>query len=368
MCRFAIHGRARWRLSHVALALLALVNRPRAWNLFILAGGALIALCWVASYGFSFQDPAAAARGTSIPQGFKTIAVYAMAIWILSYADVLPIRLLRGVVMVTIILGALIALVGPAATKTEGLEVWAPITGLSFFPYTPGIHASAYFMLMNVFLLDQMRRYDLVPATAAWPLLALGTVISLGYHSRTAWLMLALYTLYAVYHATRDGETLRTLLFAGLALGAVGVVAYLTHTDENVVTLGSGRIGNYIHRWGILSSRDLGPLLFGTGIDSDWFTSPIWSWKMSNSHSDVIHVMVEAGLVGLVGLVLVFVGLYLRLPGRAKAFFYVLVISGLITNGLLMHVSTIVYFFLAAALPIAVAARNAAPSPARPAP
>jgi hypothetical protein len=291
-----------------------------------------------------------------------------MAIWILSYADALPVRLLRGVVVVTIVLGALIALAGPPATKTEGLEVWAPITGLSYHPYTPGIHASAYFMLMAVFLLDQMRRHDLVPAVAAWPLLSLGTVVALGYHSRTAWLMLALYVAYAVYRATRDNATLRALFVAGLALGAVAFVAYVTHIDEDIVKLGSGRIGNYIHRWGLLSSRELGPLLFGTGIDSDWFRSPIWSWKMSNSHSDIIHIAVEAGLVGVGGLLLVFVGLYLRLPGPAKAFFYVLVISGLITNGLLMHVSTVVYFFLAAALPLAVAARGAASAPTRPAP
>lgn len=352
---------------HISLALLALVNRPRAWNLLILAGGFLIVLCWVASYGFNFQDPGAAARGVSIEQGLKAIAVYAMAIWILSYADALPIRLLRGVVVVTIILGALIALTGPPATKTAGLEVWAPITGRSLFPYTPGIHASAYFMLLSVFLLDQMWRHRLVPAVVAWPLLALGTVVSLGYHSRTAWLMLTLYAVYTLYHSTNNIETLRALFFAALALSVVGLVAYLTHTDENVLTLGSGRIGNYLHRWKVLSSRELGPLLFGTGVGSDWFTSPIWSWKVSNSHSDIIHIVVEAGLVGLIGLLLVFAGLYLCLPGPAKAFFYVLVISGLITNGLLMHVSTIVYFFLAAALPLAIAAGNGGPPLARPA-
>jgi len=351
-------------ILHVLLALMALVNRPRAWNLLILAGGLLIALCWVASYGFNFQDPTAAARGASLQQGLRAIAVYAMAIWILSYADVLPIRLLCGVVVVTIIVGALIALTGPPATKTAGLEVWAPITGRQFSPWTPGIHASAYFMLMNVLLLDQMRRYDLVPAVVAWPLLVLGTFVSLGYHSRTAWLMLALYVLYTLYHSTKTNETLRALFFAALGLSLVGLVAYLTHTDESIVSLGSGRIGNYIHRWDILSSREMGPLLFGTGVDSDWFTSPIWSWKVSNSHSDIIHTVVETGFVGLAGLGLVFVGLYLCLPGPARAFFYVLVISGLITNGLLMHVSTIVYFFLAAALPTAIAAGNATYSPA----
>ncbi len=351
---------------HVLLAVLALVNRPRAWNFFVLAGGLLISLCWVASYGFGFQDPTAAARGGSLQEGVKAIAVYAMAIWILSYADVLPIRLLRGVVIVTIILGALIAVAGPSATKTAGLEVWAPITGRSFFPWTPGIHASAYFMLMSVFLLDQMRRFDLVPAVVAWPLLALGTVVSLGYHSRTAWLMLAVYAVYTLYHSTKGAETIRALFFAGLALSLVGMAAYLTHTDENILTLGSGRIGNYIHRWGVLSSRELAPLLFGTGVDSDWFTSPIWSWQVSNSHSDLIHTVVETGLVGLGGLCLVFLGLYLGLPGSAKAFFYVLVISGLITNGLLMHVSTIVYFFLAAGLPAAIAAGNSGYSLPRP--
>jgi len=353
-------------IVHILLALLALVNRPRTWNLLILAGGLLIAVCWVASHGFNFQDPTAAARGESLQEGLRAIAVYAMAIWILSYADVLPIRLLRGVVIVTIILGALIALTGPSATKTEGLDVWAPITGRSYFPWTPGIHASAYFMLMSVFLLDQMRRYDLVPAVVAWPLLALGTVVSLGYHSRTAWLMLALYAVYTLYHFTKNSETFRALFYAGVALSLVGLVAYLTHTDESIVSLGSGRIGNYIHRWEILSSRELGPLLFGTGVDSDWFTSPIWSWKVSNSHSDLIHTVVETGFVGLAGLGLVFAGLYLCLPGPAKAFFYVLVISGLITNGLLMHVSTIVYFYLAAALPTAIATGNVTYSAARP--
>ncbi len=343
---------------HVLLALLALVNRPRPWNLFVLAGGALICLCWVVSHGFGFEDPAAAARGASLQAGLKAMAVYAMAIWILSYADVLPARLLRGIVVGTIVLGALIALGGPSATKTVGLEVWAPITGYSLFPWTPGIHASAYFMLLSVFLLDQMRRYGLVAPAVAWPLLALGSVVSLGYHSRTAWLMLAVYTAYALYHRIKAEPTLRALFFAALALCAVGLAAYVTHTDENVASLGSGRIGNYLHRWEILSSRELGPLLFGTGIDSDWFTSPIWSWQVSNSHSDLIHTVVETGLVGLAGLAMVFLGLYLVLPGRARAFFYVLLISGLITNGLLMHVSTIVYFFLAAALPLAVAART----------
>lgn len=347
-------------IVHVLLAVLALVNRPRLWNLLVLAGGLVISSCWVASYGFGFQDPTAAARGGSLQMGLKAIAVYAMAIWIISYADVLPIRLLRGTVVVTIILGALIALGGPSATKTAGLEVWAPITGRTFLPWAPGVHASAYFMLMSVLLLDQMRRFDLVPAVVAWPLLALGGVVTLGYYSRTAWLMLAIYVVYNFYHSTKGAETLRAVFFAVLALGLVGVVAYLAHTDENIVTLGSGRIGNYFHRWDILSSRELAPLLFGTGVDSDWFTSPIWSWQVSNSHSDLIHTVVETGLIGLGGLCFALWGLYLRLPNSVKAFFYVLVISGLITNGLLMHVSTIVYFFLAAAVPLAVAAGNSA--------
>ena len=353
-------------LAIVVLAVLALSNRPKIWSVLTVSTCVILVVCWGLSSALGLKDVAAASRSGSWQDGLKIVSVYLAMIGIFSYAEVLPIRLLRFLAVGSIFIGGTIALIGNPIVK-GGEETLASITGMTlgtdYAGPNPslGFHDSAFFIVLNVFVVDQLYRFGLIKPRLAWFAIAFGILIALSYFSRTALIMLVAYYGYILYYLRGRNDTGRALLLSVAGLSVVGAIAYLAHNSDNILKLGSGRVGNYLHRWDVLSERGFDSLLLGTGLGSDAFVAPVWSWMVQNAHNDFLHIIVEAGFVGLGAIALFLLALYFRVSGPGRACFFALFASSAVSNGLLTHITMIIYLFLAMSVGLEITKRAKSP-------
>jgi O-antigen ligase len=132
---------------------------------------------------------------------------------------------------------------------------------------------------------------------------------------------------------------------------------------EEIYYWGSGRIGTYIQRIDLLSERAWGPLLIGSGMDSDWLRSYTWVFEEKNSHNLFLSIAIERGIIGLIGLAVFLMAIYHALPsGPAKAFFWVIIVGGLIGHGFVADTLFRLMLFSGMALAI-VAAKESRQGP-----
>jgi hypothetical protein len=103
---------------------------------------------------------------------------------------------------------------------------------------------------------------------------------------------------------------------------------------DNVQSWGSGRIGVWQHRLGLIWGRELLTFMFGRGLHADWIWNPQW-WFMeeATAHNDFLHIMMEAGLLGLIATIVFVAGLLTRLPGSSKSIVIAVVVSSFFSNG-----------------------------------
>jgi hypothetical protein len=97
---------------------------------------------------------------------------------------------------------------------------------------------------------------------------------------------------------------------------------------------GSGRIGVWQYRLGLIWDRDLLTFLFGGGLGADLIWNPQW-WYFdeSSAHNDFLHIMMETGLLGLIATLVFLTGLLMRLPGSSKSIVIAMCLSSFFGNG-----------------------------------
>ena len=339
-------------VAQTALAVVALTTRPNwAGGLFLLAALTTI-LCWGISYGLGFGGSRVVLDPRIIS---KEIQLFIAPIWLLAFWDVLRIRFIASLAVGSIILGGILALTGPP-NPFPG-ELWgtrfSTITGR--IDTTP--HDSAFFIMLNAFMLDQLRRTGVVSRAVAWPPIAFAIVLLIGYQVRTALVMFGVYYLVVLYYRWRHIELVRVLPLVLLGLTAVVVTAYLLFTSEDIARFGSGRVASYMLRLEVLANWDLGPLLFGTGPDTDKMRTAVWWWGEKDAHNDFLSASITVGMIGLSALIVFLVALYSKLPDLGKPLFFALITGSAFSNGLLGRPTLSIYLFLAASLSISLSAR-----------
>lgn len=89
----------------------------------------------------------------------------------------------------------------------------------------------------------------------------------------------------------------------GAALVDVAIVIGHEFINQGEVTLGeqsgSGRLASWLLRIEILLERPLDDLLLGTGAATDRFYTSVWWWAAKDAHSDLLTLVIEYGLLGL---------------------------------------------------------------------
>jgi hypothetical protein len=131
-------------------------------------------------------------------------------------------------------------------------------------------------------------------------------------------------------------------VLAGLVLIALGF--------EQADALASGRLANYAQRLSLLGERSLAALLVGTGPGTDLLRTDIWWWDEKDSHSDLLRLLWEGGIVGLLA-VLAFWGLVLLREGRALLpLVLALLVSSAISNAFLTRPNAAFLLFAVAVM------------------
>jgi hypothetical protein len=111
--------------------------------------------------------------------------------------------------------------------------------------------------------------------------------------------------------------------------------AFAWSVVPDIQSWGSGRIGTWQYRLGLIWSRDLLAFLFGGGMRSDWIWSPQWWFFfefVQNAHNDYLHIMMESGLVGLIAALVFLAALLMRLPGDSKSTVIALAVTSFFAN------------------------------------
>ena len=341
-----------------AMAVIAYIHRQNNTNNLILLSMLITCVCWGLSYATGYGG---GGLGYSFQAAAKFLGVYMFALWAFTYPEAFPRRLIAFLAVGTLIGGGAYAVFAPPV-QAPGEEYFAYITGVpqhkvaslkggNFHALVGARHVSAMFILLNILLVDQLRRLRVLSPIFAWSLIAFGTCIIVGYWSRNNLVSLAIYFLFVFYHDSRHKRIVGPLyfLFFGLFFAGILAVASFVSTEE-LYYWGSGRIGTYVHRIDLLAGRDLGSLLVGTGLGSDWFRSYTWLSTEKNAHSFYFSDLIEIGIVGLVGHLIFVAVIYLRLPpGRGKAFAYMILLSGLISHGFVADAQFRVMLFAAMA-------------------
>jgi hypothetical protein len=240
-----------------------------------------------------------------------------------------------GWVAIALILG------GAAISFAHGSQLLYDTTRLS--PFTggavDGIHSSAFVLAISVIILNEVRRQGLMPIWIVLPAIGVAVLMMWELKVATAIVLLLVYFGWGGIAAARS-VTAR-LSVVGLAL--IAVIAIFNTRAQDLVTapygshsvtadsLSSGRLGGWQGRLDLIDSRNVGLLVFGSGIGSDLLSlSSAWGGSDKDSHNDLLAMLFNQGLLGLIVWVIVIV-LLAKLAGPSG---WPIVAAFAVTSGL----------------------------------
>jgi hypothetical protein len=327
---------------HVALAVLSLAQRPQTWQTAILLSIAMTIASWLVTHGIN-----TAGGQFDIVEALRVLSLYVMPLWLLAFPSVMPHRLVIALAVTSTLIGGIVGLSGqPMYPSYEaGRGILASFTG--------GItqrHPSPMFIALQLMLVHEYYRASMVSRLIAWPTILFALLILIGYRARNEMLLVGAYFATLGYFRFRGVPAIRWSPPILLALFVIASAVALSF-GHDVQEWGSGRIGVWQYRLGLLWHRDLLTFLFGGGLGADLIWSgPVWYWLGDQpAHNDYLHIMMEAGLLGLVATLAFLAGLFMRLPGSSKSILVALVLSSFFSNGLLQSRLLAMNFFILAA-------------------
>ena len=327
-------------LVHVTLAASALTTRRMdVWQTAILAAVAIMILCWMVAHGANPKS-----TPFSINFAVRDLSILVMPLWLLTFPERLPHRMILMLAIASIILGGIIAFLGPAVI-VSGTARLASITGGPL-----QMHASAMFIALQVILLTEYYRGRQLFGALYWPLIAFAAAVLIGYGGRNEFVILAAYFgalgyfRYSYIPAVRWSPPVVILL--ALLIGALAL-----SFGHNVQEWGSGRIGVWQNRLELIWNRNILTFLFGGGLFADLIWNPQWWWMEEvNAHNDFLHFTMKTGILGLLAILLFIAGLLFRMPGSSKSIIIALILSSFFSNGFLQSPLLAFNLFIAVAV------------------
>jgi hypothetical protein len=306
---------------HVVLAALSLGQRPHTWQTAILLSIPMMIGSWLVTHGINTHS-----KEFDTVEAFRVTATYVMPLWLLAFPAVMPHRLLMVLAVGGTVIGGILALSG-APTVVSGTTRLASITG-----GIERIHQSAMFVVIQLVLVYEYYRASMLSGRVAWPTIFLALVILIGYAGRNEAVFLAAYLAALGYFRFRSIAAVRSSPPILLVLFIIASAVALSF-GHDVQSWGSGRIGVWQHRLGLIWDRDLLTFLFGGGLGADRIWTPQW-WYFddASAHNDFLHIVIESGLLGLVGTLVFLAGLYMRLAGSSKSIVIAMAISSFFSN------------------------------------
>lgn len=210
-------------------------------------------------------------------------------------------------------------------------------TRLAPFTGGEGVHPSAYFALTQLLLAAALHRTGAMTRGHYLFLALLCVVALIGYAVRTTHAMLAVVLGFGLLFAAVGTWRERSVIIALVAFIALAAFVVLLIGGFDFDQFSSGRLATYEHRVQLLLNRDFLPLLFGTGLGTDWFRAGDWWWENKNAHNDYLHYLIEIGCVGTLGVCLLVWQMWERSELWGRAFVLAVVVGGAVSNALLMR-------------------------------
>lgn len=309
---------------HLVLAAITILARPAPWIFGLLLSVACLVVSLIPAHFLGFGvmssfDAQAALRKLILP---------IMMIWVLSYPLALPAGLLRWCAILSILLGAAIAITGPPV-YVSGTPRLGSITG-----GLDQMHPSAKFLSLQLVLVDLLRRGRMMSPTLSWGLIGLCLAVLLGYGGRNELIFVVAYYGGLAYFRYRGITIVKWS--PPILLGFFLLISYIALSlGTDVESWGSGRIGAWEYRIHALAARDLMLLFFGGGVGSDVMWTPEWSYADEGltAHNDYLHFMMEYGLFGLLALILLVYAIWLRVFVEGRAVLIGALVNSFFSNG-----------------------------------
>jgi hypothetical protein len=308
---------------HLGLSAITLLGRASSWNIMLLISILMSVVTWFPAHVMGMGE----VPSVSLIELIRSIAWPLMLIWVLAYPLSLPRTILVWYAVGFTLIGAFVALTGPAVYVSGTARLASITSGID------NMHASAKLMAIQLLMLDQLRRAGLLSPRVAWPLMALAGFILLGFGGRNEMLFVLAYFGMRLYFAQRNDIVIRfaPYIAVGLAIVAATVILQIVAYPDN---LGSGRIGVWAYRLYLISHRDPVTFLFGGGVGADRiFTPQWWYFDDASAHNDYLGTMMEGGVVGLLAMFVMMYGLWLRLPTDGRALVVAIGVNSFFANG-----------------------------------
>jgi O-antigen ligase len=281
-------------------------------------------VCWLVTHGIHTGS-----TQFDTVEALRILAIYVMPIWLLTFPEAVPHRLLMVLAVGSTVVGGILALSGP--------PVYLNATRPSLATFTAGptmIHASALFIASQLILINEYRRARMLPGRFAWPTMLFALLILNGYTGRNEMAYVGAYFAVLGYFRFRHVPAVKWSLPI-LLVAFVIASAFALSFVQDIQSWGSGRIGTWQYRLGIIWSRDFLTFLFGGGMRSDWIWSPQWWFffeAVQNAHNDYLHIMMESGLLGLIATLVFLAALLMQLPGDSKSTLIALAVTSFFAN------------------------------------
>lgn len=247
----------------------------------------------------------------------------------------LQLRLLWIVVIPAILLGAYLAFTGTPYMNGESKRLAVFAGG------DTGLHPSAYATSCFLFLLFVIYRARVGWALVSLAALGVAAATIIGYEVRTVWLMIMVFVAVLSVNWTFRHSPWLVIGGAGAALiAAAAFLLALNASHFDLAHFSSGRTVIYGERLHLIAGRSLPDFLFGTGSGTDQMRGvDAWRWEAKDSHNDFMTMLIELGVVGLIGFgVIVLAGVW-AMPGRYKAWVLMMIASAAVSNGILLRPS-----------------------------
>lgn len=220
-----------------------------------------------------------------------------------------------------------------------------------FAPFSTNIHASAYGLVAVALLLWFFHATGSLPHVAVYGLTAICFLLLFGNGVRSAVLFLVCYlAVEAVLSAKllKENKGLFLVLLAALICAVTAVALTIDLTQYN--HLSSGRLSNYSERFSLLYERDLRSLLLGSGPGSDLLKTNTWWWDAKDSHSDILKILWEGGILGLCVFLWFWLLIGMRDQGALLSFSIAILAVSLVSNAYLSRPNSafLLFAFVAA--------------------
>ncbi|PJJ86564.1 hypothetical protein CLV77_1113 [Brevirhabdus pacifica] len=221
-------------------------------------------------------------------------------------------------------------------------------------PYSANLHSSGYGLVAAMLIVAHLSERGWPGRPLRLTLMAGLAILLLGNGVRTPLVFLACYILLVWVSGGRRPVLPSPLSVLALAHVVILVLLLLLLPGwERLDILASGRLANYAERFALLWQRGGGIFLVGTGPGSDLLRTGVWWWEEKDSHSDLLKILWEGGLVGFLAMLWFWVSLAMRHGGTMMALSGAVLLSSAISNGYLARPNPAFLLFACAAARLA---------------